>query len=227
MKKVLVVVPAFNESPMIDKVLRKIPKKIGKKIKIQILVIDDGSSDATYEKIKAMNIKVLRHMINCGLGAALATGFEYAKMKEYEYIITFDADGQHLWEDAEKILKALIDKDGDVVIGNRFSNTNGLPLSRLIINRLSNVLIWLLYSIRCNDTQSGLRGFNRYALSKIQLKSQRMEVSSEIFKEINRCKLTLSEVPIHGIYTKYSLMKGQKINNAPNVFYKLLINKFS
>lgn len=227
MRKLLLLIPAFNEEKVIGNVLKKLPKKISNIDQIQVVVVDDGSTDKTASIAKKHNAIVLRHAINRGLGAALATGFVYAQNNNFDYLITYDSDGQHSPGDIQALVKILINKKKDVVIGSRLLNYSAMPITRRVINFMSNFATWLLFSIWTSDSQSGLRAFGRYAIEKIKLKSQRMEVSSEIFKEISRLKLNFTEVPIQTIYTKYSLQKGQRIFNASNVFYKLLMQRFS
>ena len=190
-------------------------------------MIDDGSVDNTYKIAKKIHVKVLKHLLNRGLGAALATGFEYAKKHKYEIVVTFDADGQHKASDIKRIIVPIIEGKGDVVIGSRVLEYRQMPILRRLINLLSNLATYILFGIWTTDSQSGLRAFSSKALKLIKLKSERMEVSSEIFKEIGRNKLRLKEIPIKPIYTQYSLNKGQRISNATNVIWKLFINKFS
>ncbi|MEK7166704.1 MAG: glycosyltransferase family 2 protein [Patescibacteria group bacterium] len=226
MKRLLVVIPAFNEEETIGKVLRSLPKQIPGKIRVDVLVINDGSQDQTLQISKKMGALVITHLINRGLGAALGTAFSYAKAKGYDWVLTFDADGQHQVTDVVKVLNPLIKNRADVVIGSRLLKKDKMPILRQIINKLSNVLTWVLFNIWTSDSQSGLRGFNKSALEEIEITSQRMEVSSELFKEISRLKLRKVEVPIQAVYTKYSLSKGQRLSNAPNVFWKLLLQRF-
>lgn len=225
MKKPLILIPAFNEAAKISSVIKSIQQT--QNLNVDICVVDDGSTDQTYEIAEKSGVKVLRHILNRGLGAAIATGFEYAKNRNYGIVVTFDADGQHLASDIKRLINSLVDNKADVVIGSRLKNTMKMPILRNLINKLSNMATYLLFGVWTTDSQSGLRVFNRKALNLIKLRSERMEVSSEIFKEISRNKLKLVEEPIKPIYTKYSLNKGQKLSNASNVFWKLIINKFS
>ncbi len=226
MIKLLIILPAYNEEKVIGKVLKSLPRKINQIIKVDLLVVDDGSTDDTQEICRSCNVLVIHHLINRGLGAALCTGFTYAVNHHYNYVVTFDADGQHSPSDIGRLLKPLLSKTADVVIGSRMLNLQSMPLTRRFVNFFSNLITLLFYKIWTTDSQSGLRGFTLSALQKIRVRTQRMEVSSEIFKEISRHHLIFAEVPISSLYTNYSLQKGQRITNAPNVFYKLLLNNF-
>ena len=223
MTKALLLIPAFNESQVLGRVIRSVKQTL----KIDILVVDDGSVDATAQVAKLNKVKLIRHIINRGLGAALATGIDYALKNGYAYVITFDSDGQHEASDIPIIIKTLISDKADVVIGSRLLNGKNMPILRKLINILSNFATYLLYGIWTSDSQSGFRGFNRRALEVIQIRSQRMEVSTEIFGEIQKHNLRVKEIPVRAKYTPYSVAKGQPISNAGNVLWKLLLQRLS
>lgn len=218
--KVLIVVPAYNEESSVGGVISDL-KKYGYK---NICIVDDGSRDRTALIAKKNKVTVLSHPINRGLGAALGTGFEYARIKRFDYVVTFDADGQHKAIDIKKMIKLLM--KFDVVIGSRLIDSQGMPLDRKIINWLANIMTYFIYKIWTTDSQSGLRGFNQLAINSIKIKTDKMEVSSEFFKEIKRNKLKFVEVPIQSVYTEYSRKKGQSNLNAFNILVKMLIRLF-
>lgn len=222
-KKLMVVLPAFNEEKVIDQVLVNLKKTLKKFIgwQSQIVVVDDGSSDKTSIIAHKFGALVLKHPINRGLGGALFTGFQFARLKKVDFLITMDSDGQHDPADIKKIIKPFIEQKADIVIGVR--NIFEMPLDRKIITFLSSFLTFLLFGIWCGDTQSGFRGFNRKAIEKIEIKTQRMEVSSEFFTEIKRNKLKFNQVPIKVIYTAYSRGKGQSNLNSLSVLLRLLL----
>ena len=124
--KTIVIVPAFNESQKVVAVIKDL-KSHGHR---SIVVIDDGSSDGTGEKAKKAGVKVLRHVMNRGLGAALGTGFAYAKENNADLLITFDADGQHQAKDLENLTKAIKKNKADVVIGSRNIDVKKIPKDR-------------------------------------------------------------------------------------------------
>ena len=138
-------------------------------------------------------------------------------------LVTCDADGQHRGQDITKIIEAIIKKRVDVVVGVREYNTKDSPKIKVIINYIANILTFFLCGIYTNDSQSGLRGFNKKAINVINIQTDGMEVSSEIFKEIKQNRLHLGEVSVKAIYTDYSKMKGQKVSDAPDVLFRLLL----
>ena len=220
--KVLIIVPAFNEEAVIRSVIDDL---LGHGYK-DILVIDDGSSDKTFQTARTKKVITVSHIVNRGLGASLGTGFTYAKKRNYEALVTFDADGQHRALDISKLLTKI--KNGtDVVIGSRASNQKSMPRMRRFLNWSSNFMTFLMTGIWTTDSLSGLRAFNRKAIESVSIKTDRMEVSNEFFKEIGRNKLKLDEVPIKAIYTEYSLTNSKQGRFASiKIGLKLLLRLF-
>ncbi|MBU1148464.1 glycosyltransferase family 2 protein [Patescibacteria group bacterium] len=222
--KTVIVIPAYNEESTIAKVLAEV-----KPLFPNIIVIDDGSTDNTYQIAKGLGVTVLRHMINRGLGGALGTGFQAALLNQADIVVTFDADGQHQVEDISRLIKLIIEGQADVVIGSRMKDRKGMPLHRQLANVVGNLVTKLLFGIWVSDSQSGLRAFSRQAASQININSNEMEVSSEIINEIHVHQLRLTEIPIAPIYTDYSLSKpqGQNFITGLKTLLKLIMIKIT
>ena len=110
------IVPIYNEAPVIEDCISKLGA-----IFPHILVIDDGSTDGSATKAKKTGAKVIRHALNIGQGSAIATGFKWAqKQGIFQNIVTFDGDGQHLVEDALRLVEELETNNLDIVFGSRF-----------------------------------------------------------------------------------------------------------
>lgn len=225
--KLLIIVPAYNEEKVLKTVLKDLKKLKLKKIKKEIVVVNDGSVDKTGIIAKKMNVTVLSHPINRGLGGALGTGLEYAKNKKADIVVTFDADGQHNHKDIGRLIKPILANEADFTIGSRLLKNSKMPLDRKIINLIANIVNYLLWSVWITDSQSGLRALSKKAISKVQIKMNKMEVASEFFREIKKNKLRVQEIPIKAIYTNYSRGKGQKNSNSINILIKLLLFKFT
>ena len=222
--KLVIIVPAFNEAPVIRKVLVALKKEIASLGEVEIVVVDDGSVDATAKEAMTAGAKILSHPINRGLGGALGTGLTYAKLVNADIAVTFDADGQHAPGDIRRVIEPIRKGDADVVIGSRtLKGMQQIPFDRRIILWFGNVITKLLFSVSTSDSQSGFRAFSKPAIRQISLKTQEMEASSEFFSEINRLSLQLTEVPIHVIYTSYSRKKGQSNLNAFGILGRLLL----
>ena len=221
--KVVIVVPVFNESPVIYKVLKSIPKKINETSLVDVVVVNDGSGDDTLSEVQRAGFVIVNHAINRGLGAAIKTGMEYARKKRADIVVTFDGDGQHEPSDIEKIILPIIQKKADLVIGSRFKKSKNVPLDRFFLNWFANFITLLLYGVVTTDSQSGLRTFSKKALNVVDFKGERMDFSSEILLEAKRNNLKIAEVPIKAIYTEYSRKKGQKNLNAIPTFSRFLV----
>lgn len=223
--QLVIILPAYNESQVIAATLRQV-KQAAKKLPLaaEIIVVNDGSSDNTASICRRAGVTVITHQLNRGLGAALATGLEYAKRSGADFAITMDSDGQHDSQDLKKVLQPLFKNQADVVIGSRLLRKGSqMPWLRKLNNFGFNLITWLLFGIWTTDSLSGFRGFARPAIEKIQLKTERMEVSNEFFSEIKKHHLKLTEVPIKVIYTPYSIAKGVKPGNIFAIIFRLLL----
>ncbi len=219
--KLYIVIPAFNEERIIQETLNEI-KRVGYS---DIIVVDDGSSDQTYQKAKEIDgIIALRHKLNRGYGAAAKTGIEAAKLLGANIVVTIDGDGQHDPGDIEKIIEPIINDEADVVLGTRLKNPENMPFYKRVQNHIANVITWYLFGLWVTDSQSGLRAYSRSALEKINTRYDRYEYASEIIREIYVYKLKFKEIPIKVRYTAYSTGKEQKQNlfNGIKTFYKML-----
>lgn len=205
--KILIIVPAFNEAKTLPAVIADL-KKHGF---TNIVVINDGSTDNTGELAKKEKVVVLNHIANRGLGAALGTGWEYALKKKIDALVTFDSDGQHKAADLKKLLEPIIKKKADVVIGSRFlGKWSKMPFDRILVNILSNIMTFTFYGSWSSDTQSGLRAFGKEAIKKIKITTDRMEVSSEFYREFAKHQLRVFEIPIDAVYTMDTLRNSKQ-----------------
>ena len=161
MKDTLVIMPCFNEERNIRKVISSL---LELKYNIDILLVNDGSSDNTLNKLKGLDIEVVSHPFNLGYGAALQTGFKYAVRYGYQYIVQLDSDGQH----DETYVKAIMDKlhseDVDLVIGSRFLSgvqQMRFGLTKKIAINFFKFIIKLFGNKKLTDPTSGYKGMSR------------------------------------------------------------------
>lgn len=219
--KILIALPAFNE----EKVIASVIKQIKNEGYANIVVINDGSKDQTKKEAEKAGVFVVSHYKNSGLGVSLKTAMLLAKKNNFDILVTMDSDGQHKARDIKHFVEK-IEKGNDVVVGVRNLKEGQVKKTRRLILFLSDVYTFLLFGVLTHDSQSGFRAFSKKAISSINLRSERMEVSSEVFSEIKRNKLRYSETPIKAVYTKYSLAKGQKNSNMFRVGWKLFMQIF-
>lgn len=225
MKKsnVYIVVAAYNEGKALSKVIEDLQEHGYN----NVVVVDDGSKDNTYQVASKHKIHCLKHVINRGQGAALQTGVDYALQKGADYIVTFDADGQHHAEDVKKLLKAARKKSVDVALGSRFleEGTN-LPFIRKLVLKTGVFVMWLLYRIKLTDSHNGFRVFTREAAETVEITSDRMEHASQIIEEVKKKNLSYEEVPVTITYSDYSMDKGQSSFNSVKIGLRMLFRKF-
>ena len=215
-----VVIPAFNEEKYIGRVIEDV-----KKYTSNIIVVDDGSVDGTYEKASKHEVCVFRHILNRGVGVATFTGIHAAEQRDAEIVITIDGDGQHSASDIPTIVEPILKGEADVVIGSRFlGDYKGMPLSKMIGNRFLNQLTRLIFRMKSTDTQSGFRAFNRKAVSLIDSRIDGYGFCMEIFHEIKRHNLTFKEVPIRTNYLDRN--KGTTAFDGIKIFLNLLTKQF-
>lgn len=219
--KIFIVIPAFNEEKVIGSVVQDI-KAAGYE---NIIVVDDGSEDKTYQEAKRVRVVVVKHFLNRGKGAAVKTGIETAKILEADVIVTMDGDGQHNPQDISKMLK-LVGEGYDAVLGTRLKDPEGMPFYKIIANYIGNFFTWVIYGLWVTDSQSGFRAYSKKAIDLIDTKTDRYEYDSEVIQEIYRHKLKYTEIPIEVRYTQYSMGKKQKQNlkNGIKTLIKMLIS---
>ncbi len=218
--KLVAIIPAYNEETTIARVIDQTRSFVD-----DVIVVNDGSSDRTEEIASLHGARVVSHVINRGLGAAIGTGFAAAQKLGADAVITLDADGQHDPEEIPKFIKA-IEEGADAVIGSRMlTGFEGMPWYRRVAQVIGNIATLVLFGAWVTDSQSGYRAFSRHALKKIDIRTNRMEVSSELIAEIHRNKLALKEVPIRAIYTDYSLSKGQNFFVGMKTLVKLVMRR--
>ncbi len=165
MKKVLVIIPAFNEETNILNVVGDINKNFSE---ADILVVNDDSKDNTEYILKKNNINYITHSINLGYSGAIQTGVKYAKYNNYEYALFFDGDGQHIASEAKKVYYKLIDTNADMVIGSRFKRKTSYkhPFFRKVGTKLFSKIIKLLCHKNIYDPTSGLQCINKKIINR-------------------------------------------------------------
>lgn len=221
-KSIYIVIAAYNEGKSILKVINSL-KKSGYK---NIIVVDDGSSDNTYELCKNSSIYALRHIINRGQGAALKTGIDFALKNGAEIIITFDADGQHRVEDIPAMIKPIQKKECEVTLGSRFLKKSELPLFRKITLKIAILIVWLFYGVKMTDAHNGFRAMTKSAAKKIKITSDRMEHASQIIEEIHKKQIKYKEIPVTILYTDYSLKHGHGgFKQAIKVLWGMIVRR--
>lgn len=156
----LVIVPAYNEEEALPPALAGL---LEAQPDLDVLVVDDGSTDRTSDLARAAGVRVLRLPFNLGIGGALRAGFNYARRYGYERAVQYDADGQHDPRDIECLLDPL-ERGADMVVGSRFaheSHSYDVGVVRAGAMGLLRFVVRQLSGRQFSDTSSGFRSFSR------------------------------------------------------------------
>jgi polyprenyl-phospho-N-acetylgalactosaminyl synthase len=219
-RKVMIVIPAYNESTVVGSVVERV-----RRVCPAVVVVDDGSSDGTGDVARVAGATVVRHAINLGQGAALQTGITYALRAGATHIVTFDADGQHDPGDIDTLVSALVDARVDVALGSRFAGTTvDMPRSRRALLQVARLVNFALTGLMLSDAHNGVRAFSRHAAEQLHIYQSGMAHATEIVAQIARRRLRFVEVPVTVHYTEYSLAKGQKLSNSFHILMDLLLS---
>lgn len=221
--KAWVVIAAYNEEQTIAETVTNVLAHIS-----NVVVVDDCSVDATAQKAFDAGAHVLRHPINLGQGATLQTGIEYALKNGSEYIVTFDADGQHSATEIVPMLLALYQSKSDIVLGSRFlGKTLNLPWQRRWILKTAIIFTRVTSGIKLTDVHNGFRIMTRHFCDQFEFRQNRMAHASEILHHIASHNIKYIEFPVTITYTEYSIQKGQRGSNALRVLMELLMGHVS
>ncbi len=222
-RSVFVVVPIYNEERVIASALAPLIARGH-----AVVAVDDGSTDDTWQIIQSLPVHALRHPVNLGQGAALQTGTTYALDHGAEYIVHFDADGQHNVGDIDVMLEPLQKNEADVVLGSRFLRDEdrlAIPPARRALLRGGVFVNGVLTRVWLSDAHNGFRALTRHAARQIQLRENRFAHASEILVQIRRNRLRIVERPTAIVYTEHSQAKGQSNLNAIKIVIDMILRR--
>jgi glycosyltransferase involved in cell wall biosynthesis len=190
--KICILIPAYNAQETLGSVLKKVEP-----LKIDTIVVDDGSSDGTKTVSSEIGVQFLRHPFNLGKGAALRTGFQYILQKDYQVVITLDADGQHNPSEIPFLLRIFQNVKPDILIASRAAEFGKMTFLRRFWNRLGVKAVARLCHSDITDSQSGFRLIRTKVLQEVNLSTSRFETELELL--IKACKKGFSvlSVPIN------------------------------
>lgn len=220
MKGVYIVIPSYNEESRLPGVVTKVNKFIPYR---QIIVADDGSRKPIAEFLPKQ-VRVVRHSVNLGKGMALKTGCELAIKVGAKTIILMDADGQHDPAEIPKFLKLI--KDNDVVFGTRYIG-EGMPIWRLLGNRLLNKSCAWLYGLKLNDIWCGYRAFKVSVYPQISWDAADYSVDVEMAIKVGQNHIKHQELFVGTIYHDKGSYTGTSAIDGIKLLLELFIWKFT
>jgi glycosyltransferase involved in cell wall biosynthesis len=210
-RQLSVIVPVFNERNTVAEIIRRmravtLPSDLG----LEVLVVDDGSSDGTDKVLAALGdstVRVINHGVNQGKGAAVRTGLESVRG---DLVLIQDADLEYDPEDWNKLLEPLLRGKADVVYGSRFTGErkNMMPL-HWMGNRFLSLVTNVLYSSTLSDMETCYKLFDRKVLEGITIESDKFDFEPEITAKVLRRGYRIYEVPIS--YAGREADEGKKI----------------
>lgn len=216
-EQVWIVTPAFNEEKYISSVLNKI-----KKYSDNIIVVDDGSTDATYQKAQESGAEVLRHQVNLGKGAALTTGCTFAfDQKNAKAVILMDSDDQHDPAELPLFISSLA--ESELVLGIR--ELSKMPTTRAFFNQLLSRLVQLLFGTFVPDILSGYKAFTNEAFQKIAWKSSSYAVELEMTIQALKHQVPFTTVPITTIY--HDMNRGMTFLDSLSIISQILSGRLT
>jgi len=192
---VAALIPSYREAAHI--------REVAERAKLQldhVIVIDDGSPDATAERAREAGVEVICHEVNQGKGAAIKTGFRTILERGFLYGLILDGDGQHRPEEIPDFLEAANRTGAHFLVGNRMSDTRTMPLIRKLTNNFMSWQISLVCGQRIPDTQCGFRMIHSQVMPFLFCESNAYEYETEMLFITARQGFQIGAVPISTVY---------------------------
>lgn len=226
----LVAIPVFNEAATLETVLRQVRRYAN-----EILVVDDGSTDATTELLdKQGGIHRIRHLDNRGYGQSLIDAFRFAVERGYDWLITMDCDEQHEPERIPEFLAAAELDDADIISGSRYLNAmdgnTQPPLDRRAINQEITDLLNELLNLDITDAFCGFKAYRVSALARLDITVPGYAMPLQFWVQVARLGLRLREIPIRLIYNDPNRHFGGSLDNPDTrlaYYYKVLVTEIA
>lgn len=193
--RTLVIIPAYNEESNLASIIKEVRKKAPW---VDILVVDDGSNDETAEIARDLEVAVVSHALNLGIGGAVQTGFKIAKMWNYDIAVQIDGDGQHDPAFISQLVRPIVGENVDISVGSRFlenKKADGSFMRHIGIHFFSR-LTTLITGARITDCSSGFRALDRNAINLFSDEYPVDFPDAEALIIAHRAGLRVGEVPV-------------------------------
>jgi len=195
--KLLIMIPAYNEEKTIGKVIEEIPRKIEGIDSVEVLVIDDGSTDRTAEFAKKAGADyILIHKKNLGLARTFKDGLDFSLALKADIIVNIDADAQYNAREIPKLIKPILNGEADMVLGDRcIEKLDHMPKSKKIGNKIASWVTRKLSGLPIRDAQTGFRAFSREAALKLNILGEYTYTQETIIQAAKK-GLKIVEIPV-------------------------------
>jgi len=197
MTKLVIQIPCLDEAGSLPETIAALPRRIDGIDEIELLVIDDGSSDGTADIARRWGVHhVLRHRRNRGLAAAFRTGIDHALASGADIIVNTDADGQYEGADVARLVAPIVAGQADIVVGDRgvADNAHFSPLKRLL-QRFGSGVVQSLAGAEVSDAVSGFRAISREAAQRINITTE-FSYTTDMLIQAGRKRLAIATVPV-------------------------------
>jgi glycosyltransferase involved in cell wall biosynthesis len=195
--RIAAVIPAYQEEKYVSEVARRARAQLQ-----NVLVVDDGSTDATSDRARSAGVDVVVHPQNRGKGESIKTGLHYWLQRGSEYVVLLDADGQHLPEEISRFVEAAAsDNQAKIFVGSRMNDTSTMPFVRRIVNRYMSGKISQACGQQIPDTQCGFRMLHRDIIPEVLSGASRFEYETEMLIIASRKGHRVASVPITTVYS--------------------------
>ncbi len=223
--KVTILIPCFNEEETIGEVIERV-RKLKTKFKKEILVVDDGSTDGSEEKIREYGdekVRLINHSCNRGKGVAIQTGLDNARGG---IVVIQDADLEYSPENIPRLVNPIIEGETSIVYGSRFLGTiKGMSLRHRFGNIVLSTTVSLLYNTRLTDVMTGHKAFAIREMRNIQLDCKKFEIELEMTVKLLKRRREIIEIPIPYEYRRRGKSKISW-KDGLTAFFWLLKSKF-
>jgi glycosyltransferase involved in cell wall biosynthesis len=189
------VIPAFNEEKHIGDVVRRTLAKLE-----HVVVVDDGSKDATAAEARTAGAEVIVHPQNRGKGETIRTGLRHWQDRQLDWVLILDADAQHRPEEIDRFFEAISQSDAKMFIGNRMNDLSRMPLLRQMVNRYMSRKISRLCGQNIPDTQCGFRMLHRQLIPEMLVGADRFDYETEMLIVASRKGFRIDSVLITTVY---------------------------
>lgn len=193
--------PALNEGESIYSVLKSIPQKMEGFANIELLVINDGSTDNTLAEANRAGATVISHNQNKGVGGAFQTALEYALKIKAEILVSIDADGQFDVNQIEEMLTPIKNKQADFCIGNRFDShkPDNMPIIKYWGNKQVNKIVSFVGKTKIKDASCGFRAYSKESMLNLNLQGNFTYTHETILDLLNK-ELRVAQIPVKVTY---------------------------
>jgi len=195
--KLVITIPAYNEEDTISEVLKEIPRHIDRIDSVEVILIDDGSTDNTSREALLGGVdEIIPHRVNKGLGVTFRDGINRALEREADIIVNIDADGQHNPEQIPDLIKPILDGKADIVLGWRdIDNSEFISRGKKLGNKLATWITRILSGLPIKDAQCGFRAFSKEAILRLNLFGKYTYVQEAIIQASHK-DLQIEQVPV-------------------------------